>query len=47
MGLMLSQHKYAFEIFHIAGMSSCKPVDTPYSSSNLDMMFGALFSYPT
>ena len=33
MSLMLSQHKYAFDILSRAGMSSCKPVDTMTSAS--------------
>jgi hypothetical protein len=31
MGLMLRQHKYILDILTRAGMTSCKPVDTPVS----------------
>jgi len=31
MGLMLHQHKYILDILTQAGMTSCKPVDTPVS----------------
>jgi len=34
MGLMLSQHKYTLNIIQRVGMSSCKAVDTPTSSSS-------------
>ena len=34
MGLMLSQHKYTLNIIQRAGMSSCKAVDMPASSSS-------------
>jgi len=37
MGLVLSQHKYVLDILNRAGMSSCKPVDTPASVSKLDL----------
>ena len=33
MGLMLRQHKYAFDILTRAGMVSCKPIDTSISTS--------------
>jgi hypothetical protein len=32
-GILLSQGKYAMDILHRAGMSKCKPVDTPKSTS--------------
>jgi len=35
MGLMLRQHKYILDILTRAGMTSCKPVDTPVSPSKL------------
>ena len=34
MGLMLSQYKYTLDIIQRAGISSCKTVDTPASSSS-------------
>ena len=37
MSLILSQHKYALDIFHRV-MSSCKLVDVPASSSKLDIL---------
>jgi len=46
MGIMLRQHKYTLDILCRAGMSSCKPVDTPTSSSKLFMLFGSMFSDP-
>jgi hypothetical protein len=33
MGLLLSQHKYTLDIIQRAGMTSCKPVATPLSTS--------------
>jgi len=48
MGLLLSQHKYALDIIQRAGMASCKPVDTPLStSSKLGIVPGTLHSDPT
>jgi hypothetical protein len=46
-GLMLSQHKYALDILCHAGMSSCKPVDTPAFVSKLDLLSIVLLSDPT
>ena len=49
MGLMLQQHKYTFDILTRAGIISCKPIDTPISTSKtiilLDLFF--FFSDPT
>jgi histone deacetylase 1/2 len=47
MGLVLSQHKYVLDILNRAGMSSCKPVDTPASVSKLDLQSTELFSDTT
>jgi hypothetical protein len=48
MGILLSQHKYALDIIQRAGMASCKPVDTPLStSSKLGIVPGTLHSNPT
>ena len=47
MGILLSQHKYAMDIIQHAGMTSCKPVDTPFSaSSKLGLVPGTLYSDP-
>jgi hypothetical protein len=47
MGILLSQHKYAMDIIQHAGMTSCKPVDTPLSaSSKLGLVPGTLYSDP-
>jgi hypothetical protein len=46
-GLILSQHKYVLDILCHAGMSSCKPVDTPAFVSKLDLSSTMLFSDPT
>jgi hypothetical protein len=47
MGLMLSQHKYALDILSRAGMSSCKPVDTPAFVSKVSLQPSGLYSDPT
>ena len=44
MGLMLRQHKYTFDILSRAGMISCKPVDTPISTSKAIILPDPLFS---
>jgi histone deacetylase 1/2 len=47
MGLMLRQHKYILDILTRAGMTSCKPVDTPISTSKVNILLYPLFSDPT
>jgi hypothetical protein len=47
MGLMLRQHKYILDILTRAGMTSCKPVDTPISTSKVTILSDPLFSDPT
>jgi len=48
MGILLSQHKYALDIIQRAGMASCKPVNTPLStSSKLGIVPGTPHSDPT
>jgi len=47
MGLMLRQHKYTFDILTRAGMLSCKPVDTPISTSKATILPDPLFSDAT
>jgi hypothetical protein len=45
MGLSLSQHKYTLDIIQRAGMTSCKLVATPLStSSKLSIASGTLYS---
>jgi len=44
MGLMLRQHKYTLDILTRAGMLSCKPVDTPISTSKATILPNPLFS---
>jgi hypothetical protein len=44
MGLMLSQHKYVLDILCHAGMSLCRPIDTPTSSFKIDLWSSELFS---
>ena len=47
MGLMLQQHKYTLDILTRAYMLSCKPVDTPISTSRATIMLDPLFSDAT
>ena len=47
MGLMLRQHKYILDILTRAGMLSCKPVDTPISTSKATILPDPLFSDAT
>jgi len=47
MGLMLRQHKYILDILTRAGMTSCKPVDTPVSPSKVTLLPDHSFSDPT
>jgi len=47
MGLMLRQHKYILDILTRAGMTSCKPVDTPVSPSKVTLLLDHSFSDPT
>jgi len=47
MGMMLRQHKYILDILTRAGMTSCKPVDTPVSPFTLDIQPDHPFSDPT
>jgi len=47
MGVMLRQHKYIIDILTRTGMTSCKPVDTPISTSKVTIMPDFLFSNPT
>jgi hypothetical protein len=44
MGLMLRQHKYTLDILTRAGMLSCKPIDTPISTSKATILPNPLFS---
>jgi hypothetical protein len=46
MGLMLRQHKYILDILTRMGMTSCKPVDTPISTSKVIILSDPLFSDP-
>ena len=46
-GLMLRQHKYTLDILTRAGMLSCKPVDTPISTSKATILPDSLFSDAT
>jgi histone deacetylase 1/2 len=43
MGLMLRQHKYTLDILTRAGMLSCKPIDTPISTSKATILPDPLF----
>jgi len=47
MGLMLRHHKYILDILTRAGMLSCKPVDTPISTSKATILLDPLFSDAT
>jgi histone deacetylase 1/2 len=47
MGLMLRQHKNILDILTHAGMTSCKPVDTPVSPSKVTLLPDHSFSDPT
>jgi len=47
MGLMLRWHKYILDILTRAGMLSCKPVDTPISTSKATILPDPLFSDAT
>jgi histone deacetylase 1/2 len=47
MDLMLCQHKYTLDILTRAGMLSCKPVDTPISTSKATILPDPLFSDAT
>jgi hypothetical protein len=47
MGLMLCHHKYILDILTRAGMLSCKPVDTPISTSKATILPDPLFSNAT
>jgi hypothetical protein len=47
MGLMLRQHKYTLDILTWAGMLSCKPVDSPISTSKATILPDPLFSDAT
>jgi hypothetical protein len=47
MGLMLRQHKYILDILTRAGMLSCKPVNTPISTSKATILPDPLFSDAT
>jgi len=47
-GILLSQHKYALDIIQRVHLASCKPVDTPLStSSKLGIVPSSLHSDPT
>jgi histone deacetylase 1/2 len=47
MDLMLRQHKYICDILTQVGMTSCKPIDTPISTSKVTILSDSLFSDPT
>ena len=47
MGFMLRQHKYILDILTRAGMLSCKPIDTPISTSKATILPHPLFSNAT
>jgi histone deacetylase 1/2 len=46
MSIMLWQDKYILDILHNVGMSSCKPVDTPISTTKVVMLSDGMFSNP-
>jgi len=46
-GLMNNQHKYTLDILICAGMSTCKPVDTPVSASKSGLLTSEPFSDST
>jgi hypothetical protein len=46
-GMMLRQHKYTLDILTWASMTSCKPFDTPISTSKVIVLLDFLFSDPT
>jgi hypothetical protein len=47
MSLMLCQHKYILDILTRVGKNSCKPVNTPISTSKVTILSNPLFSDPT
>jgi hypothetical protein len=47
MGLMLRHHKYTLDILTRVGMLSCKPIDTPISTSKATILPDPLFSDAT
>jgi len=47
MGLMLWQHKYILDILTRAGITTCKLVDTPISTSKVTILPDSLSSDPT
>jgi hypothetical protein len=47
LSVMLRQDKYILDILHRVGMSSCKLVNTPISTSMVIVVSGCLFYNPT
>jgi len=45
MGLMLQQHKYTFDILTRVGIISCKPIDTPISTSKAIILLDLFFFF--